>query len=379
LTRLAGLILILVMPAMPKHLPTEQWIHTNDLDPVGFFSDTYETFQKVRNKVGGPIDKYYYLHGHLICFSFLERALIPKLTRALTHWEVAPGGDPEFTICLWDDASTGTKMPPPPWYGYATYMPRGDIRGYNTERIRTAFQMGSDVLCTLDLSQNKAIYWTRNAEHLPQWEIGSPLRLILHWWLREQGLQLVHAGAVGLPDGGVLVVGKGGSGKSTTALTCLNSDLLYVSDDYCLVSADPVPTVYNLYNTGKVREDDIYRLPHLEDFISNFDRLDQEKALFFLNEVLPHKLIHRFPLRAVLIPTVTGLIDTTLSPAPATASLSALMLSTIKQLAGAGPAAVQVLKRLVEKLPNYYLELGTDLSQIPGTILDLLATLDNDQ
>jgi hypothetical protein len=364
---------------MPESLPTEQWIHTDDLDPVGFFSDTYETYQKVRDKVGGSIDQHYDLHGHLIRFSFLEQALIPKLTAAINHWQVDPVGEPEFTIHLWDDAATGTKMPPPPWYGYATYMPRGDIRGYNTERIRTAFQMGSDVLCTLDLSQNKAIYWTRNAEHLPQWEIGSPLRLILHWWLREKGLQLVHAGAVGLPDGGVLLVGKGGSGKSTTALTCLTSTLQYVSDDYCLLSADPVPTAYNLYNTGKVREDDIYRVPHLEDLVSNVDRLDQEKALFFLNRVLPHKLIHRFPLRAVLIPTITGQVNTTLTPAPATATLSALMLSTMKQLAGAGPATVQFLKRIVDKLPNYYLELGTDLSQVPGTILDLLGTLENDQ
>jgi len=353
----------------------ERWINTKDINPVVFFSDTYDIFLKVNQQVGGSIDKLYNLHGHLLQLSFLGKALIPKLTPALAHWEVETNDTPEMTVCLWDDASTGTKMPPPPWLGYATYMPRGDIRGYNTQRIHTAFQMGSDVLCTMDKNQKRAIYWTRNAEHLPQWEMGSPLRIILHWWLQQYGLQFVHAGAIGMPEGGVLLVGKGGSGKSTTALTCLNSDLRYVSDDYCLISSDPIPTAYNLYNTGKVKEDNIHRIPHLKQFISNVDRLDQEKALFFLNEIMPKKLVADFPLKAVLVPRVTGKFDTTLTPSSTTDSLRALMVSSMKQLAGAGPAAVKVMKNLVEQIPSFHLELGTDLKQIPETISELLTTL----
>lgn len=355
----------------------EGWISTKDIDPVAFFSDTYEISLKVNQQVGGSINKLYNLHGNLLQLSFLGKALIPKLTPALAHWEVETDDTPDMTVYLWDDASTGTKMPPPPWLGYATYMPRGDIRGYNTQRIHTAFQMGSDVLCTMDKIQKRAIYWTRNAEHLPQWEMGSPLRIILHWWLQQYGLQFVHAGAIGMPEGGVLLVGKGGSGKSTTALTCLNSDLCYVSDDYCLISSNPTPMAYNLYNTGKVREDNIHRVPHLKQFISNVDRLDQEKALFFLNEVMPQKLVSNFSLKAVLIPRVTDKSVTKLTPASTTAGLSALMISSMKQLAGAGPAAVQVMKSLVEQIPSFHLELGTDLKQIPETISELLTTLES--
>jgi len=300
----------------------------------------------------------------------------------LEHWAVEPNGQPDLTIHLWDDASTNTQMPPPPWLGYGVYDPnggmkgvygkRGEVRGFNTDRIRTAFQWGSDVLSVLDIEQGRAIFWTRNAEHLPQWEIGSPLRNILHWWLNKQGMQYIHAGAVGTPEGGVLLVGKGGSGKSTTALTCLNSDLVYVSDDYCLVSTDPTPTALNLYNTGKVREDNIHRVPHLAPVIHNIDKLDQEKALFFLNRFMPEKLSKGFPLKAILIPRVTGKVDTTLTSAPDTAGLSALTLSTVHQLPGAGPAALQIIKRLTSQIPCYYLELGTDLAQIPRVIKEML-------
>ena len=81
--------------------------------------------------------------------------------------------------------------------------------------------------------------------------------------------------------GGVLLAGKGGSGKSTTALTCLNSELQYVSDDYCVVVAQPSPFAYNLYCTAKVRADNTHRVPHLMPTVSNGNRLGDEKALFF--------------------------------------------------------------------------------------------------
>ena len=42
--------------------------------------------------------------------------------------------------------------------------------------------------------------------------------------MSDRNLQYVHAGAVGNKNGGILLVGKGGSGKSSTALACLKSD-----------------------------------------------------------------------------------------------------------------------------------------------------------
>lgn len=83
---------------------------------------------------------------------------------------------------------------------------------------------------------------------------------------------------------------------------------------------------------------------------------------------MPGKLATGFPLKAILIPRVTGRVDTTLTPAPAMTGLSALTLSTVHQLPGAGPAALQLIKRLTDQLPCYYLELGTDLAQIPRVI-----------
>jgi hypothetical protein len=123
----------------------------------------------------------------------------------------------------------------------------------------------------------------------------------------NRGLQLVHAAAVGNSNGGVLIGGKGGSGKSTTALTCLESKLNYIGDDYTLLGLDSGrPVVHSLYNSAKLNSDHVQRFPTLLPKVSNPDRLADEKALLFVNEHYPAKVATQLPVRAVLLPRVTG-------------------------------------------------------------------------
>ncbi len=183
---------------------------------------------------------------------------------------------------------------------------------------------------------------------------------------------MIHAAAVGRPDGGVLLVGKGGSGKSTTALACLRSELVHAGDDYVLIAGVPSPFVYSLYHAAKVVPEQLWRVPHLEPWVSNRDRLDLEKAVVYLNEGFAEKLSAGFPLRAILLPRVTGGRDTRLVPASADQSLDALVPSSFIQLPGLGREGLQTMVRTVQSLPSYVLELGTDLARIPPVIASLL-------
>lgn len=332
-------------------------------DPLQFFASFFKSFQRAADNVGGVIDRYYNLAGQTIRLRFAGPALLPLLTPALAHTAVPETSASDLTICIWDNTSTATprpKLPP------VASMPRGDIPGFNNGRIHT--HIGADLFSALDIEQRLAVYWCQDAAQLPLYEKGAPLRSILHWWFRGLDLQLVHAGAVGTASAGVLLAGKGGSGKSTTCLACLNSDLLYVSDDYSLIGLEPGPYVHTLYNTAKVRPDNLHRVPHLEDKIANSGSWQQEKALFFLQEHFPQKVAAGMPLHAIFLPRVTGKIDTSLSPATARDSLSALLLSTMHQLAGSDEKTVVTIQRLVNTLPSYHLHLGTDLEQIPIVI-----------
>ena len=173
-----------------------------------------------------------------------------------------------------------------------------------------------------------------------------------------------------------MLAGKSGSGKSTTALACLDSldsKLLYASDDYCLLATEPAPYVYSLYNSAKLDVEHLSRrVPHLRSLISNPEELETEKALFFVSQHQKEKITTGFPLRAILLPHVTGRLESTLAPASPIAALKALAPSSIFQLSGAGQADFQAMAKLVKQVPCYRLELGTELARIPEIILELL-------
>lgn len=347
-------------------------IRGEDTSPVVFFETVYQAFQQAEQVAGGSLDRFYSIGGYTTRLRFAGPALVPRITPALEHLATKPSSSPMLTVCLWDSVSTSTQMPPPPWSADA-YIGRGEVRGYNDGCIRTSFHIGANVLNVLNARLDLAVFWIRDAGQLPYYESGAPLRTILHWWLSNHGRQFVHAAAVGTAKGGVLLAGKGGSGKSTTALTCLNSKLVYVSDDYCLLATDPHPYVYSLYSSAKVDVDNIHRFPHLAFAVSNADRLDAEKALLFLHEHCPDKVVTGFPIRAILLPHVTGRPGTTLTPASPIAGLTALAPSTIFQLSGAGHSAFQTMAKFVKQVPCYNLELGTEFRRIPDVILGLLS------
>ena len=349
----------------------------NDSPAAIFFEQTRQSFLQGTSNIR-VIEHSYHIGASRIQIRFLGEAMIPPLTRALAHLSIPVDGvdrsnsDPDLTVYVWDSLSTGVQMARPPW-SEDDYVVRAEIKGYNNDRFHTAYDVWGGGLRLLDREQNLALFWTRDASQLPSYERGAPLRMIFNWWLRNQRQQLVHAAAVGTPDGGVLLAGKGGSGKSTTSVTCLSSSLSYASDDYCLLDLNSQPHVHSLYNSAKLEAQHARQfLPHLEPYISNSWELETEKALFFLAEHFSEKVTHGFPIKAVLLPHISGKTSTNISRCSAIEGLKALAPSTLFQLSGAGKTEFENISALVKQVPCYRLELGTDLSQIPGVITHLL-------
>jgi hypothetical protein len=169
-----------------------------------------------------------------------------------------------------------------------------------------------------------------------------------------------------------LLSGRGGVGKSTTSLACLNADLRYVSDDYCLIAADPEPYAYSVYNTAKLHSDTVRQISSVKPAVSarRFD--DTDKAVLFLYPHFAGKIITGFPLRAILIPVITGSRITTVTGASSGEALKALALSTMSQLAYAGQSSLSIMQKIVKEVPCYHLHLGRDLAAIPGVIAELV-------
>jgi hypothetical protein len=323
-------------------------------------------FARARDRVGS-VKQHVAIGGRIICLEFAGQALVPLLLPALEHLIAEPVEQPGLTVRLFDSETTCTAMPPAPW-GRNAYRARGEIAGFNDDRIRTVYQPGTDALNVYDRHRHSAIYWVRRPADVPYWETGAPLRAILHWWLDEAGVQLVHGGSVGYTTGGVLLCGPGGSGKSTSTLACLGSDLLYGGDDYVVVSVGDAPQTHSLYQTAKLDSNNLDRFQHLWPLVHNPTKLVKEKAILFLGRHYPQRMARGFPLRALVVPRVTGRRDSRLSAATPAVGVAALAPTTMFQLPGDPGRVFSRIAALAAKVPTFVLEAGTELPQIPALI-----------
>jgi hypothetical protein len=298
------------------------------------------------------------------------------LSMALSHLRNEFIGDGDFTINVWDGEVAG----PPSNSLLASYLQtlyrdwttncgtRGELRGFHSPAVPAFYMPGPDVLNLVDAASGKAFFLKRDSSPLPYWEAGSPFRAILHCWLSTCGLQFVHGGAVGENGSGVLLAARGGSGKSTTTLLCLNAGMDYAGDDYCAV-------LHSLYNTAKLLPQDLDRFPQLRQRIFNPQALvenSSDKATFFLTDLAPERMSSGFALRALLIPQVSGLIDTHLTPCGPAAVLAAIAPSTVAQLPNSTQIDMDRMVSIASKLPAFTLHLGSDLAQIPEVVRSAL-------
>jgi hypothetical protein len=345
-----------------------------------YFNEAFSVFLDAEHNTGA-VDQFYTIANHTVRLRFAGQTFVDALSPALEHLVAEPVSAPALTVCLWDSASTKKHMPPFPWGENAAMagIVQSPIEGtdpviyFKDERIRGAFQIGTKTLSMLDTKLNTAIYWVSDVCKISYYERSSPLRTIFQWWSTQFGLQLLHAGAVGTCKGGILLVGEGGSGKSTTALTCLDSGLSYVSDDYCLVGMDSHPYAHSVYCSAKIDREGVQRFPNFASAVENTEGLHEEKALLLLNKHYSQKIVRGFPIRAILVPRIMGVKRTKLTPASPRNCLMALAPSTMFQLRGASQEDLTGMATLTRLIPCYFLELGKDTHTIPDIILDVLS------
>jgi hypothetical protein len=337
-----------------------------------YFADAAEAAARAEAATG-RVDRDFLIAGLRARLSFCGDALVRPLTRALAHLMV-PASEviPDLHLILWDGASTGVDIPRPAW-STDDYIRRGEIRDFHDGRYFTAFSIPGTIVMLYDAETRRGFYWTRDADRLPSYEIGAPCRAHLGWWLSANGRQPAHAAAVGDSRGCVLLAGRGGSGKSNTALASLAAGLSYLSDDYCVIGTEQPPVVYSLYRTGKILEPDLERVAALKPYITNPRRAVDEKVLFAFDDHLAAQLPPALPLKAVLIPRVIGSGATSTRPATPTEALLAMAPSTTSLLPYAGGEVLRNLSRVVKAVPAFHLDLGAAppapaITQLLGTL-----------
>jgi hypothetical protein len=321
-----------------------------------------EDFERAAEAAGGAVDLRLAVAGQPVRIRFAGSAAVEALSPAFAHLVAREDEPPALTLHVWD---SGTRAPAETTGAGASYYSEQD-------GLRALHQPASGVFSVLSAEADTGWFWMPDANGLPYWDYTAPFRHLLSWWLDAQGLRQVHGGAVGTEDGGVLLVGPGGSGKSTTALsTLLDERLRYAGDDYVAVGSGRAPAVHSLYCSGKVHPKDLHRLPHLEPALADGARPD-EKAVFYVERAFPGRSVAGFPLRAIVVPRVTDRRVARALPGTRAEALAALAPSTIFQLHPPARDALAWMAELVRRVPTFVLELGSDVETIPPALLRIL-------
>jgi len=279
---------------------------------------------------------------------------------------------PGLTIEIWDQAETNVPC--------QVGLTRHDLDLHpnlkrSTDGRYASYQLQHSLAC-LDRYSRLMVGYASNAEELSLYERGRPLHVPLSLWHKNQDMPLMHAGLVSKNGRGVLLAGPGGSGKSTSAVTCAYAGFDYLSDDLVglELSSDGRFVGHSLYNSTFMEPDHLKRFSQLERHAIRGRYSFEKKHLVLLSQIASLKFARSCRIHSIVLPRVLHRPRSVLLRASKGETLLALAPSSL--LVGErshGMEGFNKLARLVERVPCYWLELGNALDEIPRVLEGLLS------
>ena len=321
----------------------------------------------------GVVEHRVVIAGEPVSFRYADRTLERELGAAFAHHPMTTA-EPGLVIDVWESESSGA---PPPRITIDAFDGgvSADTRIGGAQTIECRYDGDRRILSVFDRDTATGAFCVADPADLPHWERGSPFRQILAWWFRDHGKHLLHGAAVGNAESGLLLVGRGGSGKSSSALACLEApipQLGVAGDDYCVVDVGADAAAWSLYRSAKVGWQERRWFPGLAGGVVNTDDGEAEKALLMLGPPNSPPLVDRVAVRAVVVPTVDPDGVTAVEPVSKAAALQALAPSSIFQLAGPNATDFRELAAFVAARPAFRLRLGGDPLAVPPLLAQLV-------
>ena len=343
---------------------------------LGSVSFWTSRFEKAQRATAGVVTYDLPIGPCRIRFRLAGPALLAGLMAGFERSLESPSLDqPTFSIDLWDYASTGIGLE----------YSQNEVPGqFPVEDGDPPMSVRHDpitgVLRALSPGGERAWWTVPDASRLHYYCRTTPLREYLPVALRRAGLAFLHAGAVGTPEGGVLLVGAGGSGKSTATMACFDSGVGTVSEDFTALQPGPAPVARSIYSTAKLNDDSLAWLPRLTPHLVNPHHAPGEKNLIYLHRIRTGLLLDQVPLKAVLAVSRSPTADTSIVTTCRADVLRAMAPSTILPRKASGElhdGAIELAEhaRLLRQLPCFRLLTGRHLHEIPAAICGLLQSL----
>lgn len=341
--------------------------------PASYFAEAAAAFEQARAVCGDEQDFRFTIGGVRFRMRILGSALAGKITRTLSHLRDESAAEPDFTVCCFDDKAAGAPLPRP--RRWMLGMPGKHLLPSLCDgRYQAFFVEAVKIVSCLDLGTRTGYSCYLEAGRLSMYEVSGPMRPIVNAVLNTRGMQLVHASAVGTPEGSLLFAGRPFSGKSTVAVRCLLDGLGYQGDDLCVLTDDAKPRSLCLYNIAKLRADAAPQFEKLAPALEWFEEDAERKAFFYVNERMPAQLLREAPVRAVVLPRIVNADESRLEPATAREVLDGLVKYTLLEIPSATALGDGILLHAVKRLPAWNLFLGRDHAQTLALVRGLLVS-----
>lgn len=195
--------------------------------------------------------------------------------------------------------------------------------------------------------------------------------------LRSHGLFHLHAALVRWQSRGVMVVGEGGAGKTTSTLALMQAGADWLGDDAVLLCRRRgAPIALRIPKPFHVGEATIAAFPRIGPGLGPAYQENNDKRAFDPAAVFDGRALESAAAPSVvLFPEITGAPSTTLTPLTGAETMGMLAVSSaMMMIDGLARVAEQlsILRDLVDDATGYRLALGTDVLEDPSVIGALL-------
>lgn len=217
----------------------------------------------------------------------------------------------------------------------------------------------------VDHKSKRALFWIHSPDAIPFWERAAPFKNILNWFLALTPFTIVHGGVISQNGRGILLVGPGGSGKSTTVINCLSSGFQVCGDDLIIVGlVDNEFKGYLLYNSIKLKAHLDSCFPKVGFKNSELWRSCGDKKFTRYTDLSADGVCASTRIIAVMHCLVSNLDQTKISPITPNAILKYILPPTVFMLRGWEELSIKKISRLVRGVKTYELSLGEDLAEV---------------
>lgn len=275
----------------------------------------------------------------------------------------------DLTVDLWDQRET--KLPCPV-----------DLISEESKKLRTVTasldsrivaDQDMDTSLFLDRKNKRIIASFLSAGKMNNYDLSKPFNRLLALWFRDMNVEVIHSSMISKNRKGVLFFGEGGSGKTTSALSCLNDGFNYLGDDHIgLTEIGDTFVGHSLFASALIYKNHFKQFPQLQKFELQENMQNDEKSIIYFSNRYLNKIGNYAEIAVLLLPKVVDSKHTDFRKAGKVETLLAVAPSSLRLQISPNKKGFETIYQLVDRTPSYRIYIGKDLDEIPTCVNEII-------